>query len=447
MKLNTFKKGATSIYVVVIATLLFSVITFSFIRIIINEVAKTTSDELAQAAYDSALAGVEDAKTALKRYYECIESGGGENGPEGCGDANSGIIGYIQKGFKDDSDCDAVSWALGRFSTSSLDDDGLREVLIQEQSTTGGNRQNIVQAYTCVVIDNTLDDYRSTLSSSTPIRVIPLKTADADSITGILIRWYTEDDGSLESLNYNNEEWYYPTGGTANGKPLPTPPTLSATIIQTGDEFKLEDFNSSSNGTTNRGTVILTPTKNGNLTHISSSVVLDSNNHDYNRTSHNSPQKIKCQAGFSDEFACVTTIELPKPIGGTRRKSDDNEGTFFLILSLPYGNPTTTFSVQLCNDNDGGTRGDCKLNDNSTPSIAEFKDVQISVDSTGRANDMYSRVEARVELNDVFFPFPEFAISATGDGNDTLKKNFYITSNCIDSSNPNNIVDCSNTND
>ena len=54
----SFKKGATSVYVVVIATLLFSVITFSFIRIIISEVNKTASDELAQAAYDSALAGI-----------------------------------------------------------------------------------------------------------------------------------------------------------------------------------------------------------------------------------------------------------------------------------------------------------------------------------------------------------------------------------------------------
>ena len=64
---NKFKKGATSIYVVVLGTLLFSVITVSFIRIIINEVTKTTNDELAQSAYDSALAGVEDdcAQTLL----------------------------------------------------------------------------------------------------------------------------------------------------------------------------------------------------------------------------------------------------------------------------------------------------------------------------------------------------------------------------------------------
>jgi len=234
---TTFKKGATSIYVVVISTLLFSVITFSFIRIIINEAAKTTSDELAQSAYDSALAGVEDAKTAIKRYYECVAIDDASSRPEGCGDGNSGsgIVYYMQKGFNDQDYCDSVSNALGRFSTSSLNDDGIREVLIQEQHKTGGDRQNIVQAYTCIVIDNTLDDYRSTLSSGTPVRVIPLKTADANSITGIRILWYTENDGSLEALNYgkprgNSDSYYYPVDGS---HPTPTPPTLSAEIIQT----------------------------------------------------------------------------------------------------------------------------------------------------------------------------------------------------------------------
>lgn len=440
---TTFKQGATSIYIVVISTLLFGVIAFSFVRIIINEVAKTTSDELAQSAYDSALAGVEDAKTALKRYYECVAAA---SRPDGCGDSNSGIVGYIEKGFSNQDYCDSVSNALGRFGTSQLNDSGIREVLIQEQSGTG-SRENVVQAYTCVVIDNTLDDYRSTLSSSMPVRVIPLKTSNSDSITGIRIFWYAEEDGSFENLNYNNAENYSPIDSEHS---TPTPPTLSAEIIQTGAEFKLEDFSTSLGDTTNRGTVILTPTnKDSGTTHIGANVVVDSNNHNYNRTTHNEPQKIKCQTTLSEEFACATSIELPKPIGGTRRASSDGEDTFYLVLSLPYSGPTTTFSVQLCSDSEtGGVRGDCMLNeDPSKSSTAQFENVQISVDSTGRANDMYSRVEARIEFSDIFFPFPEFAIHATGSDDDSIKKNFYITSNCLDSSDLNNIQHCADTND
>ena len=369
--------------------------------------------------------------------------------PEGCGDVNgNGIVGYIKKGFNDQSYCDAVSNALGRFASTPSTDD-VREVIIQEQNTsaTNADRENIVQAYTCVVIDNTLDDYRSTLSSGTPVRVIPLKTSDPNSITGIRILWFTESDGSFASLNYNSREYYFPID---SNHPTPTPPTISAEIIQTGNEFKLEDFNTSSGDTTNRGTVILTPTRSDDTNgknHIGLDTVVSSNNHSYSRSSHNDPQKIKCQTSLSEEFACVASIELPKPIGGTRRNTSTSEDTFYLVLTLPYANPTTTFAVQLCNDNETGhTHGDCMINeDPNSPSVAQFEDVQISVDSTGRANDMYSRVEARVELSDVFFPFPEFAIHATGSGDGTIDKDFYITSNCIDTSDPNNLQHCNNT--
>ena len=56
------RKGAASLYVVIFATILFGVITLSFIRIILSESSQTSNDDLSQSAYDSALAGVEDAK-------------------------------------------------------------------------------------------------------------------------------------------------------------------------------------------------------------------------------------------------------------------------------------------------------------------------------------------------------------------------------------------------
>lgn len=403
-----FKRGATSIYVVVISTLLFSVITVSFVRIIINEINRTTSDELAQSAYDSALAGVEDAKTALKKYYECSSS---------TTDECNRIKSRIEEGFRtvdlnpDEQGygyCDAVSQALGH-------DEG--EVIIQEKSSSSSdNENNLVQAYTCVIIDDTLADYRSTLNSANSIRVIPLKTEDVAAIKGLRISWYTEDDGTaFSNLNYSNQNSF---NKLSEGTPVP--PTLSAQIIQTANNYTLDSFdNSDSNGNTNRGTVILVPTKNdaNAKTHIDASILADSNNHDLSRTTTNQPQKIACQ---ENEFACSVSVSLPEPIGGAR-----NGDTFFLVLSLPYGQPTTTFSVQLCKDSGGTCEGE--------NTIAEFKGAQISVDSTGRANDMYSRVEARIEFSDVFFPYPEFAIQAIGSGDDAIKKNFYVTENCIKS--------------
>ena len=74
MKHNPYsstKKGAASLYVVIFATILFGVITLSFIRIILSESNQSSNDDLSQSAYDSALAGVEDAKIAVNRYYQC----------------------------------------------------------------------------------------------------------------------------------------------------------------------------------------------------------------------------------------------------------------------------------------------------------------------------------------------------------------------------------------
>ena len=423
-----FKKGATSIYVVVIATLLFSVVTVSFIRIIINETSKTTSDELAQSAYDSALAGVEDAKAALKQYYECT---GADSNEAPCDRIREA---FDERGFNatDTGYCDAVSEALARIAEGED-----KEVLVKEVYDSTITNESIVQAYTCVIVDNTPSDYRSTLGAGDTIRVIPLKTEDPNSITGIRILWYTEEDGPSTGRNYLYDS---KNAFTALSDGTPVPPTLSAQVIQTAETFTVAQFNNSEGNTTNRGTVFLVPAGPSNssvtTTHIPQSTIISSNNHSYTRSDNNQPQRIKCENGLSDVFACVASIELPAPVpnagNGTR-----NGDTFFLVLSLPYGQPTTTFAVELCNDaaeaggGDGSARGDCRKTDGSK-AIADFKDVQIAVDSTGRANDMYSRVEARVEVRDIYFPFPEYAIQATGDGDDAIKKNFYVTKNCID---------------
>ena len=446
---NKLKKGATSIYVVVIGTLLFSVITVSFIRIIINETAKTTSDELAQAAYDSALAGVEDAKTALKRFYECQSIPETEGRPTDCDHIEDRVkFGFQTSNLAPNQTnygyCDAIIEALSRRNPS----DPTGEVLIQEEDGNN-NSGNIVQAYTCVTIDNTLEDYRSTLDRSNTVRVIPLKTEHPETVTGVRISWYTEDNGLFSALNYSNKSNFKPT---TNG--IPTPPTITAQVIQTASQFHLDDFNNydAASKTTDRGTVVLVPTDETAITHIGHystglTILADSNNHSYDRTTNNQPQKIQCRTGLSDEFACVASIEIPGPVNGvdgSGNVTERNSNTFFLVLTLPYANPTTDFAVQMCTDRDIERRGDCMENGNL--SIAEFKAAQIAVDSTGRANDMYSRVEARLEFKDNF-PFAEFAIQATSNGDDAIKKNFYVTSNCIDTSDPNNIQSCPDTDD
>ena len=413
MQQGQFKRGATSIYVVIVVMLLLAVITASFIRIIVGEANKTTNDDLAQSAYDSALAGVEDAKIALKKYYDCSIS---EEKMES--DECAPIISAFNKGFgaadiTDTTDpsygyCDVVGEALGRIDP----DASIKEVLIKESDDPSREGyEHVSQAYTCIMIDNTLGDYRSTLSSSTPMRLIPLKTADPSSITGLRISWYTSEDGEFRNLNFGNKAYFYPYG-----EPLATPPTLSAQLIQSSQDFLLEDFERNIGDSTNSGTVFLVPTDEYSPnTHLSASVLRDSNDH----VSRNDPQKIYCNKNSSEEFACSMSVSLPQPIGDAHRNSE----TFYLILNLPYDQPQTTFSIQLCKDSGGTCEGD--------DAIADFIDAQIAIDATGRANDLYSRVEARIEFTDLFFPFPRYAVEATGSDEDSIKKNFYVTADCI----------------
>ena len=412
--MSQFKRGATSIYVVIIVMLLLTVITASFIRIIVGEANKTTNDDLAQSAYDSALAGVEDAKIALKKYYDCTadeEKAESEECAPVIAAFNTGL------GANDVTDptspsygyCDVVAEALGRVDA----DDPVKEVLIRESDDTSREGyEYITQAYTCVMIDNTLGDYRSTLNSSTPARVIPIKTANPSAITGFRISWYTSEDGDFRNLNFGNKSHFYPYG-----EPLATPPTLSARLIQTAPDFTQEQFlNTHGSDRSNTGTVFLVPSDDSSATnHLQASVLASSDDH----STTNYPQKVKCSKDSSNEFACSVSVAIPKPLGDDNR----NATTFYLVLDLPYDQPQTTFSVQLCKDSAGTCEGD--------DAIADFIDAQIAIDATGRANDLYSRIEARIEFSDIFFPFPRYALEATGSDDESINKNFYVTSDCI----------------
>jgi hypothetical protein len=75
-----------------------------------------------------------------------------------------------------------------------------------------------------------------------------------------------------------------------------------------------------------------------------------------------------------------------------------------------------TYSVRL--KKGGGT---------DAASYTTFNAVQPSVDSTGRANDLFRRVQSRIELTGEF-PYPDASVDVTGN----LCKNFLITNSTAD---------------
>lgn len=428
-----FKNGAASFYIVAFATLVLVILSVSFASVIMSEITRTSNDDLSQSAYDSALAGIEDAKLAYANYQRCTEAN--STVPDSLTSGEDVSCEDIMYWVERKPDCDMVAHILGRIGKYENGEES-GGVLIRE--TSSGNN-NLNQAYTCVKINRILSDYRASLGSSNPTKVIKADlSTSAGSISSVRISWYSNPGG--EMYNYNN----FVNNRVAFQKiatfRAATPPTIAVQLVQTAGEFKMEDLLSptNSNGQTDRATVYLVPTKvaegenptytysknayNGTKNLISASQMAATNNMEKNL-----PYTVYCPQAdkATTEFACTVEIELPSPIGSGDRSDD----TFMFAVNLPYGQPDTDFSMEfLCGDSVEGCES--RKVESEERLTANVTDVQVMIDSTGRANDLYRRVETRFEASDASFPYQFYAVeglNSSDSGGYAIKKELTVT--------------------
>jgi Tfp pilus assembly protein PilX len=416
--IGQYKQGGASLYVVIFTTLLLGIIAMGFVRIMLSESRQTTDYDLSQSAYDSALAGVEDAKLALLSYQECLAKG------DFTSTTCKTIIDAMQK-IGSTEDCDIVRTMLGR----PVDADGANETVVQSEEGRGEGTTGQVmdQAYTCVLIVGNTEDYESDLSDNNRVRMVPIRpVTNSDSpnpVAYIRFSWFSSNDVSasnyhIDSLGSSNNRTGFGGGAGATTGVFPeytttkdsTPPSVEIQLIQSKQSFRLSELNASASDHTNRGTLILTPSLNG-TTLINNSI--DSGFAASSDKAANNPALTKCSstAEFAGGYYCSVVIQLPAPINGS---ISDTSASSYLRVSLPYGNPTTDFRVEML-DAGGSTK--------------RFNGVQSKIDSTGRANDLFRRVEARVEMTDVYYPYPEFTLTLNGSTDEALNKNFWVTKN------------------
>ena len=418
-----FKKGAASFYIVAFSTLILVVIATGFATVILSEISRTANDDLSQSAYDSALAGIEDAKVAYSNYRRCKEAGAKQqksnNSEITCGD----IVYWVEHDYGEDeaAKCAMVGRILGKIGK----DDTGEVTLGGVQRTSGSKETTTNQAYTCVTLNTDLKDYRTTLNDSKKTQMLraSMGNGETNAAKKIKISWYSvarfKDVTLGNYAEYANNKVIFPKYSSG----VTAPPIVEVQIVQTAKEFGLDDFDKVESGKTDRATLFFVPTSTpvygkgdnyiglGNKNVVSANDVVKTND----RTVMNKAFSTYCPNDPQREFYCNVEIELP----GVIRGGDRSNHTFTISISLPYQRPSTDFSIELCDESgcNSPVENNQLIDTNTDDSnVKKISNVQIAIDSTGRANDLYRRVEARVETADTTFGagYPLYALEVLG---------------------------------
>lgn len=372
--------GAVSLFIVIFTALLMSIVTISFVQLMVKDQEQATTSDLSQSAYDSAQAGVEDAKRLLLLDQAC------KNGSAASGVNCAAIAAALTPGAgQRQTDCDTLP-------QSGLVTQTNNETIIQQNA----GDSDLDQAYTCVKIARDTEDYLGELEVNESA-VVPLSSSE--EFTDVELSWFSEKD--ISSIT-NDPTVGFPSTGTNVELPrvgtrwqYNYPALMRAQLIQLGEEFTLDEFDEESG---NANTLFLYPSAVGATQKAFAS--------DARRAPGGAPQPIRCRSSLAGGgYACTVSIELPPPADG-----ETNNRNAYLRLSALYNK--AHFSLRLTNSSGGEVR---------------FSNVQPEVDSTGRANNLFRRVVSRIELRGEF-EYPDVVLDLTGD----LCKNFSVTTETSD---------------
>ena len=397
------QRGAVSLFVVVFAMLIITVLTIGFLRIMVADQNQASDSDLAQSAYDSALAGVEDGKRALLYYQQRCATN-----PGSCPGLNAALSTGV---------CNQAVVSQGIVSSSvSATGDVTNPGEIYVRQTTSTNDDKLEQAYTCLKMQLVTDDYVGELTPTTSqlIPLIPEKDSGgtSDTFDTVTIRWYQPEDLGRADGAVSLTGFAAPQPLLAKASwPANRPSVMRVQLIQFGPNFTMEDFDATSGGRSNANTVFLYPTNAGSATrsaNFTSDIRKTSTSADpIADTAGSSPLPVLCSASISaGGYACQMSLRLPQAINATT-----NDRTAYLRVT-PFYN-ATHYQIIL---------GNGPLNATGT-NIVKFNDVQPIIDSTGRANDLFRRVISRVNLYDNAFPYPDASI----DVNNDFCKDFGVT--------------------
>jgi Tfp pilus assembly protein PilX len=356
------QSGVAAIFVVIFFALLIGIITLSFATIANQDQQRSTNNDLAQSAYDSSQAGVEDSRRLLLSYYKCIQDGGA------CA-TDSTLKDKYEANFNKD-DCKAIVDAAGvnliKVGSGTIQSGS---TVVPIKSSNGGDLQ---QSYTCVNIKTKTPDYQTSLKANQS-RLIPLKAAGGAHTPEITLSWFMADRDAGSGSNFN-----YPDGTTS---PLVLPADSSAWNADTPSIIRVQAIPVASSGPVNPAavndgsrTLFLYPQEGATTPEIDLNIDGGRKISKTVATPTPAPGCVVSKTANAYGFACKA-----KMIGFDTTKD------YYLRITPLYNKSTINITMA---------------------STLLFDNVQPTIDSTGRANDLYRRSFTRmnpININDVTF--------------------------------------------
>ena len=366
MATNKFKRGGVSMFLVIVAGSLVALVVASFLRLIIRDQQGASNSDLSQSAYDSAQAGVEDAKRALLIYQKT------------CADATkanecSKMRAELSKDLNAQS-CRILAEVFG------IGDLGSSETIVQ----TNAEDSSLNQAYTCVKINPTTANFEGELNANSS-KIIPLKSDRAFRF--VKISWHTKADNNNVAevkLPSSDSDMLEVFAKNIEWESSKFPSVVRAQIITSGS-FDYSNYIESDKNISK--TAFLFPSSSG----VSDAIISAQSSATRHNFSKDSLSSVRCNnSSNSATYACSAMIDLGSEISP--------DAGALMKISAQYG-ATTNYSIELFDSSRGAVN---------------FDGVQPLIDSTGRASDKFRRVQSRVEMNSTTLPIPDFAVSTDG---------------------------------
>ncbi len=270
------ERGVVSIFVVIFSALLITIVTVGFVQLMIRNQQEASTADLSESAYDSAMAGVEDAKRALVRYDDCLINPSGQ-------------------------DCDAIRQALDGTDCSAVAR-GIDPSIISSdyRGTTVGD-STLNQVYTCAKLILDTVDYIDELTRDAQ-HVIPIKAVGGFS--KIQVEWAGRDDASEEgTFTFGTADLTLPTND--NDWQLNRPAIVEIQLMQLKADLGALD--------SDHRTLALYPIP---ASSIVTEIPFDS---DVRQGSLNGPRGVGCQEDLiTSDYSCLARLPLPANFDATR---------------------------------------------------------------------------------------------------------------------------------